>query len=320
MLLAAAVDYAGLFPPAACSMSEAVAEYQRALSGPDAWMLGRFVVPAARLAELQAAQATGPTPRLAPGRGPQASAGRGSRVAFLNDDRLEEPWRISAILRDGSEADRSAITEFNARSTARAVVDAVECKPESVQRLDWLTEGFGHECEIYVEVAAAADAPLWLERIAARGLRAKVRTGGLTPDAFPSPDDVLAFIAAAVRLRVPFKATAGLHHAIRGAYPLTYSADAAHATMYGYLNVLLATAALREGLPLSAAADLLQRADAASLLLADGAVRWGDVQISATAIRHTRAEHLTSFGSCSFREPADEYHGLIVPVTSPARD
>ncbi len=47
------IDYAGLFPPAELSMADAVREYARARSGPDAWALGRFVVPHARLPELR---------------------------------------------------------------------------------------------------------------------------------------------------------------------------------------------------------------------------------------------------------------------------
>lgn len=50
--LASIVDYAGLFPPAELGMAEAAREYDRARSGPERWMLGRFVVPHARLAEL----------------------------------------------------------------------------------------------------------------------------------------------------------------------------------------------------------------------------------------------------------------------------
>ena len=46
------IDYAGLFPPAALPMAGAVAEYAEALRGEHAWMLGRFIVPASRIAEL----------------------------------------------------------------------------------------------------------------------------------------------------------------------------------------------------------------------------------------------------------------------------
>ncbi|MDE3127939.1 MAG: hypothetical protein KGL38_08030, partial [Gemmatimonadota bacterium] len=54
-LLARAVDYAGLFPPARLPMADAVRAYADYRHGPQAWMLGRFVVPAARLEEFDEA-------------------------------------------------------------------------------------------------------------------------------------------------------------------------------------------------------------------------------------------------------------------------
>jgi hypothetical protein len=59
-LLAHAIDYAGLFPPAQLDMPGAVAEYESYLASSDAWALGRFVVPAARLRELAAAAGDAP--------------------------------------------------------------------------------------------------------------------------------------------------------------------------------------------------------------------------------------------------------------------
>ena len=50
-LLGSVVDYAGLFPPTSATMADAVAHYAGERAGADQWMLGRFVVPAARLAE-----------------------------------------------------------------------------------------------------------------------------------------------------------------------------------------------------------------------------------------------------------------------------
>src|SRR5687768_14733348 len=50
-LLSGIVDYAGLFPPSMVSMREAVANFAAYRSGPYGWMLGRFVLPAARLNE-----------------------------------------------------------------------------------------------------------------------------------------------------------------------------------------------------------------------------------------------------------------------------
>lgn len=284
-LLAGVVDYAGLFPPAGLPMPAAVAEYQAALAGDHAWMLGRFVVPAARLPELATALAALPAPR--------------------------PDWRLSAIVRDGSDADCAAVADFNnAFSRHHARVDTVESKPAALDGIDWLAAQFGAGIDIYVEVALGPDADRWLARIAARGLRAKVRTGGVTADAFPAPEALAAFLAATVRHKVVFKATAGLHHAVRGSYRLTYDAGAARAPMYGYLNVLLAAAAVQAGRPVAAAEAMLQQADAAALSFADDTVRWGAEAFPLSMLRDTRARHLVSFGSCSFREPADEFDAL----------
>jgi len=56
-LLHGAIDYAGLFPPAALDLGAAVANYASYRSGTACWALGRLIVPAARLRELEAAAA-----------------------------------------------------------------------------------------------------------------------------------------------------------------------------------------------------------------------------------------------------------------------
>jgi hypothetical protein len=285
-LLSAVVDYAGLFPPAARSMPEAVAEYDAARRGSDAWMLGRFVLTAARLPELAEALASVAAPA--------------------------ERWRLSAIVREGSQADRDAVHGFNVPSARQhAVVDTVECKPQTLDGIDWLANGFGTSFDVYVEVTAGDEAPRWLERVSERGLKGKVRTGGLTPDAFPSPAALLTFFEAALRLRVPFKATAGLHHAVRGSYRLTYEDGAPRAPMYGYLNVILAIAAIGSGAPRAVAEGILCQTDPSTLVLSDEVIRWGAVEWPAGVVRAARAEQLVSFGSCSFREPVDEFHSLV---------
>jgi hypothetical protein len=51
-LLERLIDHAALFPPASMSMPDALAEDRRARAGGHAWMLGRFVVPESKLADL----------------------------------------------------------------------------------------------------------------------------------------------------------------------------------------------------------------------------------------------------------------------------
>ena len=57
-LLAHAVDYAGLYPPAALSMAAAVREYETQRNGAYSWALGRFVVAAGQLDAFVAARGT----------------------------------------------------------------------------------------------------------------------------------------------------------------------------------------------------------------------------------------------------------------------
>jgi hypothetical protein len=275
------IDYAGLFPPAALSMSAALDEYAAASRGADAHMLGRFVLAASQL------------PAFA------------DAVAARTD--LPSPMPLSVIVRDQSGDDREAVTRHDASPlAARAPIASIEARPASPEGIAWVAQAFGDGRDLYIELDLLADREPFLDAMARHGLRAKMRTGGLTPDAFPSPDALLHAIDALLALRIPFKATAGLHHAVRGSYPLTYAPESAQAMMYGYLNVLLATAALRDGRP---------HAEARALLLHDAPVVVGASGISAGAshletdlLATTRRDHFTSFGSCSFREPAGEFH------------
>jgi hypothetical protein len=280
--MAGAVDYAGLFPPAQLPLADALAEYRRALAGADAWMLGRFIVPAVQL------------PALADAVVRDAHDGRG--------------WTVSAIVREHMDEDAAAVQAFNQRAAHLHVrVDTIECRPSSSDSIAWLAKTFSPAFTVHVEVGVGPTAPDDLRVVARHQLRAKVRTGGLAPDAFPAPASLVAFIESARDVGVPFKATAGLHHAMRGAYPLSDEIGARSATMHGFVNVMLATATVGERLATTTAAALLTRTDHSALVFDDERVRWGDVELSIDAIGRMREAQCVSFGSCSFREPADEY-------------
>jgi hypothetical protein len=288
VLMAGAVDYAGLFPPAQLPLADALAAYRRALTGADAWMLGRFIVPAAQL------------PALADALVPDAHDGSG--------------WTVSAIVRERMDEDAAAVQAFNQRAAnARVRVDTIECRPSSPfgpgssDGVAWLATTFSPAFTVYVEVGVGPSAPDDLRVVARRQLRAKVRTGGLAPDAFPDPASLVAFIESARDVGVPFKATAGLHHALRGDYPLRHAIEAPSATMHGFVNLLLATAAIGERVPATTAVALLTRGDRTALVFDDERVRWGDVELSIDAIHRMREAQCVSFGSCSFQEPADEF-------------
>src|SRR4051812_47585844 len=87
-LLTGIVDYAGLFPPASLDMSTAVSNYRSYETDPSAWMLGRFVVPVARLAELYDAY---------------------SELAAQSSPRARGLMRLSALLGDDVATDVEAV-------------------------------------------------------------------------------------------------------------------------------------------------------------------------------------------------------------------
>jgi hypothetical protein len=203
-LLRRLIDYAGVYPPASLELPEAVANYRAYRSGPHAWMLGRFVIPSARVAE------------------------------------VSEEFPLSVI--------------------------APDKKRERAGEIE------------YIEIPVTADP-------AGLGARAKIRTGGLTADAYPTAEVLAGFLHRAAAARVPFKATAGLHH------PLPSP------PMHGFVNLFLAACRVWHG---------ATEADAVATL------RETSIQFDLTPeqIRDARANFAISFGSCSFEEPIEDLQKL----------
>lgn len=141
------------------------------------------------------------------------------------------------------------------------------------------------------------------------GAFAKVRTGGLTPDAIPSVDAIADFLAYAAQHRVPFKATAGLHHPMRSLRPLTYAADSPRAVMHGFLNVFVSAAFAWHGddelLP-----DILREEDSRAFRFVGDTLHWREFGLSTAQIEDARRNFAHSFGSCSFEEPVADLREL----------
>lgn len=288
-LLHGVVDYAGLFPPASLDMGVAAHEYARHRDGADAWALGRFVLPAGRLDEFEAA-ARDVLPREA-----------------------ARSWALSALLGSDIEEDLERIERFNGRhGDARAgavLVDTVELKTHTPRDVARAAELLERRFDTYMEVPIAADPVELIAAIARTVAKAKVRTGGVTPDAFPAPAHVLRFVERCIAHDVTFKATAGLHHPWRAEYRLSGAPDAPAGTMFGFLNVLLCVAALASGQGEQVALALLEERSPDAVVFTAEGVRWKAHLFGTDALRRAR-ERMTAFGSCSFREPMDDLRAL----------
>ena len=139
---------------------------------------------------------------------------------------------------------------------------------------------------------------------------AKVRTGGLTPDAVPTPETIADFLHRAAERRLPFKATAGLHHPMRSLRPLTYAADSPRAVMHGFLNVFLAAAFAWHGAARDLLVGVLQEEDPRAFEFRDDELRWRGNRLTPDQMATARRDFAHSFGSCSFEEPVADLRDL----------
>jgi hypothetical protein len=282
-LLTGIVDYAGLFPPAGLDLPAAARNYGAYRGSDDAWMLGRFVVPVARIDELATLLET------------QARLG-------------SSPWRLAALVGDDVAHDLLRVREFNESRGELALVDCIEAKLSDRRAIEQVAEAAADaaaDVELFVEPPTGVEPEPFVQALARRRLHAKIRTGGVTGQAFPSPAGVVRFMRACIEAGVPFKATAGLHHPITAIYPLTYEPRAPEHHMFGFVNLFLAAAALADGIADEGAAALLEESDAAEFSVAKDAIGWRGCVLSTAALARARASIARSFGSCSFREPVD---------------
>jgi hypothetical protein len=283
------VDYAGLFPPAALDMTTAVRNYAAYIADDHRRALGRFIVPAARLEEFEEAA----TPHL----------GRSGR------------WHLSVLIGPDGEAGLARVLDFNrrhrpGRGTGRATIDVIEVKATTASEIATMARMRPPEVALAIEIPTAADPTSLIGEIGRAGARAKIRTGGVTPDAIPDCAEVVRFLRACARAAVGFKATAGLHHAVRGEYRLTYAPDSPTAVMHGFLNVFCAAAFVRTGIPATDAVAMMEETAADAFQFDGAGVTWRSRRITTPAITAARSNYSLSFGSCSFTEPIDDLRTL----------
>jgi hypothetical protein len=313
-LLTGSLDYAGLFPPAELPLSDAIRAYSRQRRDPHAWIQSRFICPVGKLPELDAFRSL-----------------------------LEEgdPIPLSVLLRGGSAPsmfvqtfgeDLDRLQAAMAAHEGRLLVDALEtklpnelttsgCTDSTLTFLDrvseqagarrasgfvlWLEAGFEGMWRFALPKAWEAfrlfrerpDSPL--------SVGFKLRCGGVTAAAFPSPEEVAFVIAGCRDARVPLKFTAGLHHPVRRHH------ESVHATMHGFLNVFVAGVLARaHALDAPALQAVLEEQDPRAFSFTGDALAWKDRRATLADVEGARTHGVLSFGSCSFEEPRDELKEL----------
>lgn len=275
-LLAGLIDYAGLYPPASLDMPTAWRNYLSYAQGKHAPALGRFVVDMTRLDELR------------------ETAGdflRSLRLSVIAGPAAE--WDgLQFLLRDGFP------------------IDMVEMKTDEPAEIERIAKCIPAGIKAYFEVPVEGHATEALAAISACGARAKLRMGGVVAEAFPSVGAIAEMLKTLAASRVSFKATAGLHHAIRSRHAFTYKSDSPSGTMHGFLNLACAAALVYFGGETDEARRLLEEEDPAVWQVTSDAVRWRGFRWSADQLGTARKNFLVSFGSCSFAEPIHDLEAL----------
>ncbi|MBM7804457.1 hypothetical protein JOD57_000294 [Geodermatophilus bullaregiensis] len=259
-------DDASLFPPGDAPMAAAVPAHRelRARLGD---LVGPFVVPADRLDEL---------------------------AEHLGDG---DPFGVSLIAAAGDLPAAAARVTADPRLRLAAVeVPVVADAAVAAGAVRVLGSVLPRGVPAAVELPRTAARDEVLDVLAGTAVRAKLRTGGLRADLFPSVQELADTLVACTSRDVAVKCTAGLHSAVRHTDPATGFAH------HGFLNVLLAVGALTAGAPAVVALDRLAESDAGVLVSALRtwpADRWARGRAA-----------FTSFGTCSVLEPVDDLVAL----------
>jgi hypothetical protein len=295
-LLEHSIDYAGLFPPATLALAPALENYAEYVRLPDAWMLSTFVLPVAEFA---------------------------AAARSLREFDEQNALRISALgprtegaaaFLESLSAAKDSIESFSKTCGSAASIDQLEMPLPAeldAEVLERMRSILAHSklnafWEAPPKMAAHA-----LELIAqsnatspARKFAFKLRTGGVTAEAFPSSAQIATALVAAAKNKVAIKFTAGLHHPVRLFH------ESVQTKMHGFLNVLGAgVLAAEHDWSEEQTAQMLDDESPASFSFAEEFFAWREWKIPTGRISELR-KLVTSLGSCSFDEPREDLRAL----------
>jgi hypothetical protein len=293
-LLAQSIDYAGMFPPCSLALEPAVQNHAEYVRSSEAWMLNTFVLPVDQF--------------------------DATKQLLSQFDPLH-PLRVAALGGKTSNADAFLEALENAdaaiRSLSRYNVDLVSLRhlemflPSDVD-LALLKEARSIVGDLPVFWEAPPDGAQQTiallaehnsnEDFATFGY--KLRTGGVTADAFSTSAQIARALVAPATHQLPIKFTAGLHH------PVRQFRDEVNTKMHGFLNVLgSAVLAAEHRWDAHQAAIMLEDENPDSFSFTEDLFAWREWKIDIERLQYRR-KFVASFGSCSFDEPRDDLRAL----------
>jgi hypothetical protein len=293
-LLAHSIDYAGMFPPCSLRLEAALRNQAEYVRSPGTWMLGAFVLSTEKF---------------------------DATKQLLSQFDTQHPLRVAALGPKTASADGflEALEETDAaiRSLSRHNVDLV-----SISHLEiFLPQDVGL-ASLMEARSILGDLPVFWEAPPDRAEQTiallaefnsdadlatfgyKLRTGGVTLDAFPTSMQIAKALVTPATHQLPIKFTAGLHH------PLRQYREEVQTKMHGFLNVLgAAVLAAEHQWDTNQTAIMLEDENVASFSFTDDFFAWREWRIDTKRLQYRR-RFVVSFGSCSFDEPRDDLSAL----------
>jgi hypothetical protein len=294
-LLRGLFDDASLFPPASLKMTAAVAGHAKHAAAWYSAVCGPFVCAETRLGELRTVlQATG---TAAIELSLVVTGGAAALPAALDAVAVDPRLRLRAVEVPADAAAAGTDPVLAVTEVAQALDNSPLAAVTGYIELPLAILAAASSSAASASAASASATARQLLTIADdRGYRLKLRTGGPTAASFPDEQTLAAALVVLADRRVPFKCTAGLHHAVR------HTAADTGFEHHGFLNVLLAVAAASQGARPADVADVLAERDPMTV-----ARQIGDLDgFAADDIRYL----FTSFGTCSTDEPVQDLVAL----------
>lgn len=312
------IDYAGMYPPANLDMYSAFTNYLHYLNSEEEWMMDKFICSIKSFEDI---------------------TNHDSEVSKLLHGFTSERWVSFALLLTGGkttkeflktlDADLKLIRDFVGEHNEMLVTDNFEAKlPDDVagKNNSGACKKFLDDCSIvfnehglfgsriFFEPPVNSDYEFVFEKLAYTMAESdhnggnagfKLRTGGITPELFPSPEQVAFALKSCKEHKLQFKATAGLHH------PVRHYNDSVLTKMHGFLNVFGAgVLAYANSLSMKEITEILNDENSGSFKFTDEDFKWNDIPASAEMVNKARNEFVLSFGSCSFDEPREDLKKL----------
>lgn len=270
-LLARLIDDAALFPPGNATVPDAVRLHLEGRSSDHADLVGLFLCPASRLPEL---------------------------ITELIKVKPAKPVELSLVIDTGLGGVPKALSIVESRAELLALRMVEMPAPTDVDEV-WLERVSEFVPEDVIRVIEPRRGAVgWLDgiqKVIEHGSWPKLRCGGLSAENFPSIDEVAEFLAVINAGGASFKATAGLHNAVR------HTADTGF-THHGFLNLLVATGRLLAGADAEDVRAALASTDGKAL--AEEAQNMTEHE--ALSVRGVFA----SYGSCSLTDPVTDLEEL----------